>query len=198
MENFDFQKMLNLALSHRTVELLGSGDTLSSFVAETLTQESSCVWIHASDARRDAFLNANISMTEECFAETSVELLGLAKRAFKKSPRRIIVSLPTSYDGTRFSLVMDLADLSEQYKGTQLLLLRDISDAHFATPAAVRISLNQEKALFGVIRTTSLIKLAGLTEPLTDRNWLFTCPAYGKERAARVPTYRTTRALLFN
>lgn len=62
MGNFDFQKMLNLALSHRTVELLGSGDTLSSFVAETLTQESSCVWIHASDARRDAFLNANISM----------------------------------------------------------------------------------------------------------------------------------------
>ena len=93
---------------------------------------------------------------------------------------------------------MDLADLSEQYKGTQLLLLRDISDARFATPAAVRISLNQEKALFGVIRTTSLIKLAGLKEPLTDRNWLFTCPAYGKEKAARVPTYRTTRALLFN
>ncbi len=198
MGNFDFQKMLNLALSHRTVELLGSGDTLSSFVAETLTQESSCVWIHASDARRDAFLNANISMTEECFAETSVELLGLAKIAFKKSPRRIIVSLPTSYDGTRFSLVMDLAALSEQYKGTQVIFLRDSSDARFATPAAVRIGINEEKTLFGLIRTTSLLKLAGLTKTLTHRRLFFPRPRIGSEKVTRVSTYRTTRALLFN
>lgn len=198
MGNFDFQKMLNLALSYRTVELLGSGDTLSSFVAETLTQESSCVWIHASDARRDTFLNANISMTEECFAETSVELLGLAKRAFKKSPRRIIVSLPTSYDGTRFSLVMDLAALSEQHKGTQVIFLRDSSDARFATPAAVRIGINEEKALFGLIRTTSLLKLAGLTKPLTHRRLFFPRPRIGSEKVTRVSTYRTTRALLFN
>lgn len=198
MGNFDFQKMLNLALSYRTVELLGSGDTLSSFVAESLTQEDSCLWIHASDARRDAFLAEGIHMQKEYFAETSFELLSLARKAFKKHPRRLIISLPTSYDGTRFSLVMDLATLSEQYKGTQVIFLRDSSDARFATPAAVRIGINEEKALFGLIRTTSLLKLAGLTEPLTDRNWLFTCPAYGKERAARVPTYRTTRALLFN
>ena len=137
-------------------------------------------------------------MQKEYFAETSFELLSLARKAFKKHPRRLIISLPTSYDGTRFSLVMDLATLSEQYKGTQVIFLRDSSDARFATPAAVRIGINEEKALFGLIRTTSLLKLAGLTEPLTDRNWLFTCPAYGKERAARVPTYRTTRALLFN
>lgn len=198
MGNIDFTKTLELALSYRTVELMGSGETLSGFLAENLTQEDSCLWIHASDARRDAFLAEGIHMQEEYFAETSVELLSLAKKAFKKHPRRLIISLPQSYDGTRFSLVMDLATLSEQYKETQVIFLRDSSDARFATPAAVRIGMNEEKALFGLIRTTSLLKLAGLTKPLTHRRRVFPRPAVGQGETARVPTYRTTRALLFN
>ena len=121
-----------------------------------------------------------------------------ARKAFKKHPRRLIISLPTSYDGTRFSLVMDLAALSEQYKGTQVIFLRDSSDARFATPAAVRIGINEEKALFGLIRTTSLLKLAGLTKPLTHRRLFFPCPRIGSEKVTRMSTYRTTRALLFN
>ena len=93
-----------------------------------------------------------------------------ARKAFKKHPRRLIISLPTSYDGTRFSLVMDLAALSEQHKGTQVIFLRDSSDARFATPAAVRIGINEEKALFGLIRTTSLLKLAGLHNLIREEN----------------------------
>ena len=198
MGNIDFDKTLELALSYRTVELMGSGEALSSFLAENLTQEDSCLWIHASDARRDAFLAEGIHMQKEYFAETSFELLSLARKAFKKHPRRLIISLPTSYDGTRFSLVMDLAALSEQYKGTQIIFLRDSSDARFATPAAVRIGINEEKALFGLIRTTSLLKLAGLTKPLTHRRLFFPCPRIGSEKVTRMSTYRTTRALLFN
>lgn len=198
MGNIDFSKTLELALSYRTVELMGSGEALSSFLAENLTQEDSCLWIHASDARRDAFLAEGIHMQKEHFAETSFELLSLARKAFKKHPRRLIISLPTSYDGTRFSLVMDLAALSEQHKGTQVIFLRDSSDARFATPAAVRIGINEEKALFGLIRTTSLLKLAGLTKPLTHRRLFFPRPRIGSEKVTRVSTYRTTRAVLFN
>ena len=93
---------------------------------------------------------------------------------------------------------MDLAALSEQYKGTQVIFLRDSSDARFATPAAVRIGINEEKTLFGLIRTTSLLKLAGLTKTLTHRRLFFPRPRIGSEKVTRVSTYRTTRALLFN
>ena len=91
MGNIDFDKTLELALSYRTVELMGSGEALSSFLAENLTQEDSCLWIHASDARRDAFLAEGIHMQKEYFAETSFELLSLARKAFKKHPRRLII-----------------------------------------------------------------------------------------------------------
>ena len=147
MGNIDFSKTLELALSYRTVELMGSGEALSSFLAENLTQEDSCLWIHASDARRDAFLAEGIHMQKEHFAETSFELLSLARKAFKKHPRHLSISLPTSYDGTR---------------------------------------------------TTSLLKLAGLTKTLTHRRLFFPRPRIGSEKVTRVSTYRTTRALLFN
>ena len=79
MGNIEFDKTLDLALSYRTFELMGSGEALSTFLAENLTKEQYCLWIHASEARRDAFLAEGIHMQKEYFAETSFELLSLAR-----------------------------------------------------------------------------------------------------------------------
>ena len=198
MVNSDFQNTMDFALTYRTIELLGSGDALAGLIAEHLTDEASCVWIHGCDKRRDAFLDAHLVMRNEHFAETSKELIDLAQKAFKKKPRRMFLSLPSLYDGTRFSLIADLAALSEQNKGTQCIFLREATDARFAASADVRIRINKEKALIGHLCTTTIFKLAGYSKSLSQTTWTWTRPTVRQREPERTGAYRTTRALLFN
>jgi len=186
-------EILEDSQENRFIDLMGPEALLGEFLFKGRAARADTHWIIASQSTYRALREARLKLASELlrFSENNTETLGLARAAISEGAKRLCIGLADTGEGTKFTLLAQLAALSEAHPDTQIVLLRASGEAELPSPAACRILFETEETLFCRTTVERVIKIGGV--PVIKR---FESHRYSfkrlREETARLTDYGAT------